>query len=262
MTEADIPPGGEGKVEVTFNTGQKMGRQRKTITITSSDPNNETTRVYVQAFIEVAFGFDSYALNFGKIQGNEPTSKTIALLVKDPDNTQVTDIVSSSEYITATQMSTTDDSAGAKIELEVTINPGIPPGRLNETVTAHSNLPDHPQALLRISGEVKGDIGLVPDLLRFDRYPADSSKTTWVQKLRIIDESGHKPFHVLSVNNPHGHLKLDLETVKPGEIYEVTATLDDEALSEGTYFSGTITVQTDNPDQEMVEARYMIYNRQ
>jgi len=198
----------------------------------------------------------------GMISSDEPVSKTAVLLIKDPEQIQVTDFTSSSEYVTAEQVSTSQDSAGSRIELEITVNPGLPPGRLNQSITAHSNSQDHPKAVIRISGEIKGDISLDPDMLRFDRYPSDSSKTVRVQRLRIVNESKARPLQVLSVDNPSGHLTLEIETVKPGELYEVTATLNEEVLTEGTYFSGTINIKTDDPRQKSINARYMIYNRE
>lgn len=197
----------------------------------------------------------------GVIASDEPAGKSTFLLIKDPEQTQITEFTSSSEYITAELVLSSADSAGSKVEVEVTVNPGLPPGRFNESITAHSNSEEYPTSVIRISGEIKGDISLVPDMLKFDRYLSDSSKTTRVMTLHIVNESEKRPLQVLSVDNPGGHLTLEIKTVRPGELYEVTATLKEEALTEGTYFSGMINIKTDDPRQGSLDARYMIYNR-
>jgi hypothetical protein len=55
---------------------------------------------------------------------------------------------------------------------------------------------------------------------------------------------------------------LELNTLEAGQKYEITATLNEDALTQGTYLRGSIIISTDNPEQETVKADYLIYNRQ
>ncbi len=262
MTKADIPPGGEGEVQVTFSTAGKKGKQTKTVTITSNDPENPKTKVKVKALIEVEFDFALRGLNFGEVKLDEPFSKNVFVTVKDAANTQITKLESTSEFITAKQLETIPgDNGAAKIEIEITLLPGLVPGRITGTITAHSNLESKPKSNIRLSGSVIGDIKLIPETLRFDRFPIKGEKTSKFQKFQVVNLSEERELHILSVEDPDGRLDLVINTVEEGQKYEVEASLIEETLGDGNYYRGTIQITTDNPDQGTAVVSYNIYSR-
>lgn len=262
MTQADIPPGGEGEIEVTFSTGGKKGTQTKSISITSNDPNTPTAKVKVRALIEVEFDFESRSLDFGRVKLDEPVSKSTKLVIKDPTKASLTELSSSNPLVEVKQLaSEVSESGETKVEIEITLLPGYPLGRMRETITAHSNLESKPKATIRISASVQGEVELIPETLRFDRYPRNDEKTSKSQKLQIVNKSPDHDLHILSVEDPDGRLALELKTLQGGQRYEVAATLIEDAFGEGTYYKGTIQIKTDNPKQETITVNYNIYSR-
>jgi archaellum component FlaG (FlaF/FlaG flagellin family) len=53
-----VAPGGEGQVEVTFDTNHRGGDNRKTITVLSNDPNSPRAELEIRADVEVLLAFE------------------------------------------------------------------------------------------------------------------------------------------------------------------------------------------------------------
>lgn len=262
MTQADIPPGGEGEIEVTFSTGGKVGNQTKTITVTSNDPDNANSKLKITALIEIAFGFSTRGMNFGTVSMKDEVTKTAYIEIKDPATTQLTELISSSPLIEVRQLPATTDADGKyKIGVEVKLKPGSKPGRFNESIKAKSNLEGIRESTLRVSATITGDIELNPLSIRFNRIPDDEEKSTTSQTVHIINKSPERDLNILAYEDPDHKLNLDLKTLQGGQRYELVATLNGDNLDESNYFKGTIEITTDNPEQEKVTVDYMIYSR-
>lgn len=247
---------------MTFSTGSKKGQQKKTITITSNDPVNKISKVYVSAFIEVDFDFEMHGFNFGKVRVDEPVVRSVYMLVKDPSTTKITDLESSSPYLTAKEVGVKPMEQGeAKVEIELTLLPGYPPGKILETLKARSNLPDNKEVTLRLSGTVEGDINITPEVLRFDADPVLAAKSSPYQKVQITNLSPEKSLNILALNDPDGHINLELKTLQGGQRYEVDASLIDSSITEQSFYRGSIYIETDNPEQDTLVVDYTIYNR-
>jgi archaellin len=247
---------------VTFSTGSKSGQQTKTITVTSNDPDNKNSKLKVKALIEIAFGFSSRGLNFGTISMKDSATKSVFIEIKDPTTTQLTELVSSSPLIEVRQLpATADTSGGSKIEVEIMLKPGHEPGKLNETITAKSNLEGKRESKLRISGTIQGDIELNPMAIRFNRVKDDEEKSTKSQTVHIVNKTPERDLNILAVEDPDGRLELELKTLQGGQRYELVATMNGENLGETNYLKGKINISTDNPKQPTVTVDYVIYSR-
>lgn len=211
--------------------------------------------------IEVEFDFDSYSLSFGSVSQNDSLTKSAFIQVKDPKKTKITDITTSSPLVTARQVKPPVlEGNKTKIEIEVTLLPGLPPGRLSETVTVHSNLKSKQVATLRLSGSIIGEVEVTPENLRFiirdSVNPGDESTT---QRLVILNRAEGTPLHILGVKDQNDRLRLVLRTVEEGQKYELTAALKQEAPSTGSNLSGSILITTDNPKQKEITVKYSAF---
>jgi len=215
----------------------------------------------VEALVEVEFDFDSYVLSFGSVSQNDSLTKSAFIQVKDPKKTKITDITTSSPFVNARQVKPPVlEGNKTKIEIEVTLLPGLPPGRLSETVTAHSNLKSKQVATLRLSGSIIGEVEVTPENLRFiirdSVNPGDESAT---QRLVILNRAEGTPLHILEVKDQNDRLQLVLRTVEEGQKYELTAALKQEVLSTGSNLSGSIVIATDNPKQKEITVKYSAF---
>jgi hypothetical protein len=58
LSNREVAPGGEGHVEVTFNTERRTGDNRKTITLFSNDPSSPRVELEIRASVEALLAFE------------------------------------------------------------------------------------------------------------------------------------------------------------------------------------------------------------
>ncbi len=257
LTDTDIPPGGEGKIEVTFDSGNKKGQQRKSITVESNDPRSSGALLYVSGTIEVVFGFDEYSIDFGKIRKGQSITKTATLIVKDPTLLNTIKINSSSANITAKIL----DSPAAdkrRLTVEITGTSSMPVGRINATITVRAGDRSSSQAALQIRGSVVGYYDISPE---FVRYFVDTSKgemTPDKQVVTVVGTENGVQLQLLDVNDADGRLALHVDTSLAGKKYEITMLPTPATLRAKKNLSGSVTVRTDDKEQPVTSVTYSI----
>lgn len=262
MGQTDIPPGGEGKIEVTFKTGRRKGRQRKEVKVTSNDPVNQTVTLSIIALVEVEFDFEPHLVDMGKIKKGDTAVSRASILIENPEKTKLVDISTSSSLVTARIVEDEPSKSDPhRIEVEVTVLPGPKPGRINETVTAHFNEISQLTATLKITGEITGDVEVTPEILYFNLYRARGVSDQDAQRVKIINKSANRKLHILGVKDPGDRLNLDLTTVEDGVRFVLTAKPKPEVLERDGRVGGSIIIWTDNPEENEIKLRYSLVIR-
>jgi len=64
LNKDTIQPGSKGKLEVTFNSDKFTGKQHKSLTITSNDPQNSSEQIRFTAFVKTAFEINPGYITF------------------------------------------------------------------------------------------------------------------------------------------------------------------------------------------------------
>ena len=257
MTETDIPPGGEGIIEVTFDTGRKKGKLKKTITVESNDPAKPKATLHVSALIEVEFGFEAHSLDMGRIHKGESSTKTAVLLFKDSSKRDLLELSSSKDHIVTRSTGSSSDNE-SRIDVEVTVGPDTPPGRLNETITAKLSDGSYPAASLRIAGIVVGNVEVSPETMRFTVDTSRTAANQSEQRVRVVSTQDGALLRLLSVEDTKKLLVIEVDTTVPGDQYVISARPSDDALVLKRNTSGEIKIQTDDPDQPDMRIRYSI----
>jgi hypothetical protein len=186
------------------------------------------------------------------------------------NKTQLLNITSSSPFITAKQT----DSDSNWITIDVTMIPGLPAGAIMESIVAHSNNDSFPEAKLKVSGSILGDVSISPEALMLyvaERGKADKSTT---RSLIITNHLPDKPLTSIAAYDPDDRLILEIaaydpddrlilemETIEEGLKFKLTATVKNEFLNTTTTLAGKIIVTTDNPTARELSAIYRIIVR-
>jgi hypothetical protein len=173
------------------------------------------------------------------------------------NKTQLLNITSSSPFITAKQT----DSDSNWITIDVTMIPGLPAGAIMESIVAHSNNDSFPEAKLKVSGSILGDVSISPEALMLyvaERGKADKSTT---RSLIITNHLPDKPLTSIAAYDPDDRLILEMETIEEGLKFKLTATVKNEFLNTTTTLAGKIIVTTDNPTARELSAIYRIIVR-
>jgi hypothetical protein len=74
--EKQIPPGGSGQIEVTFDTRNRPGVNEKTVTVVSSDPRTPTLQLRIRAEVESMLGLEPAYTQLEAAVGEKRTVET------------------------------------------------------------------------------------------------------------------------------------------------------------------------------------------
>jgi hypothetical protein len=221
----------------------------------------------VKAFIEIICDFENPSLYLGKVTKDDPVTKSTFLVMKNPDSTEILDVTTSSEFIKAelTDFVIKDTRKEPKYDkqrVEITALPGLPLGRINETVTLKTNLPDKPTAVLRLSGSVIGDIEVSPEWMTFVvNENAVGNPASMVKKVFINNHVKGTKLEILEMTDSADNLELTLKPLANGTKYELTATLKAEAVPDRGSISGNVLLTTNFPGQRELAIRYSAVRR-
>lgn len=173
-------------------------------------------------------------------------------------NTEILDIKCSSTKIKARLVGKVGNDP--RILVEVTLDPSLPPGKINQAVTAYSNLELAPEAILRITGTKLWDIEVTPDRLRYTVRKNEKTDPV-TEKFTLISQAADKPLKILSAIDPKDLVVAEVKTLEEGQRYEVLVTPRQTTWDDTKSISGSVIITTDNPDQEQVTVRYTIARR-
>jgi len=258
LTNTDIPPGGEGKIEVTFDSSHKKGQQKKSVTVESYDPRNPRASLNVSALVEVVFGFDEYALNMGKIRKGQSVSRTTILLTKDPSIIKTIKFTSTSPYITA-NLSNTLGAEKGRVNVEVTATSEMPVGRIDATITARTGDRSALETTLPIRGGVVGNVEISPEFLQFHIDSSKSNSKSAKQIIKVISVVDEARLHLLGINDADQRLAFHVDTLLAEKQYEISVTPKPMALGARQHVSGAIVITTDDKEQPVTTVTYSIF---
>ena len=178
LTDKDVPPGKTGKIETTFNSGTSRGNVKKTITVTSNDPNSPAYRLSISGEIIEEISAKPHNINFGSIYINAETDKIITINSLTESNFNIKKITSSKAFANASIVEKNDE--GYKIK--VTLKGNHKMGRFSGSVHLETDSPRQPKVTVPFFGEIIGDITTYPKRIYYGTVTRGKERT---QKLFI-----------------------------------------------------------------------------
>jgi len=210
--------------------------------------------------VEIDFGFTTSSMSVGSVLKNDSKTRAAFLEIKDTAKTKITGISTSSEFVTAE----IDDGKyeNGKVKINITINPGLPLGRINQTVTVTSSNPDKPDTKLRLSGTVIGEIEIKPENLTYIFSDSSGILNGDVKKITIINRSDSLPLEIIDISDPDGYLSIEREIIAADQQFQLICTLSEDNLPTKIRHNGRILLKTSNPEESEKTIGYRIIKRQ
>jgi len=78
LSQTDIPPGGQARLEATFSAGQRKGAFRKSISVFSNDPASPLT-LHIKGTLEPLLAIEPEVLDFGIVRMGQEVRRTLVL---------------------------------------------------------------------------------------------------------------------------------------------------------------------------------------
>jgi hypothetical protein len=146
----EIPPGGEGKIDVHVSTGNSSRKIRQIVRVITNDPKIQEVRLTVTADVQA----DLDVPRILQFAGKEPA--TVQATLKNNTNTPVElSAITSSNDLVKVSVSSMTIPANGEVVLSVELLPNFPAGVLDGWIEIKSNLKSMPNVRIRVWGNIQ-----------------------------------------------------------------------------------------------------------
>ncbi len=254
MSKTDIPPGGEGEIKVTLHTGMYRNNLRKTVRVTSNDPEQPTTYLHVEAFIKVEAGFETSSLSVDNVLADARTVKETYIELRGFKGVEVDSITSSNDLIKARVV----EPPGApgseqRLKVEVVLEPGLKPGLLSETVTVYFKNDERPESQLYLYGIVVRAVEVTPLALVYVIDDSTPNDQNLVQTLTVKSHDENSPLEIVNVSDPADMLEYDVIEVEPKKVFDIKVKLSPIELTPGAALASDVVITTNHPGRKEIQ---------
>lgn len=247
VSDKEIAPGGEGKIDVVFKTGSGYGgRSEKTITVTSNDPEHPTTTLTVSAEVQVVLDLSPNRILFGQVKKNDQAVRYAALTGTEKDRVKITSVEVKNEFIRV-EIEPKGFENDPQHQIRVTLLPGMNVGRFTERILLRTDHPRVQELTLYVMGEVIGNIVATPNFVHFGMFEPGTA----LERVVTLRAAGDTSFRISDVQSTLPDLITVLETVQQGREYRIRARLSEKFS--GEILRGQLIVMTDDTDQPRIE---------
>lgn len=157
-----IKPGQGDTLKVTLQSkGRSTGPVSKSIAIATNDPANQQTTLWCKGQVRGPFRDLYWVVAFDPIERTAgPQSKTIALHRGDggPISPEVIPVKTEGVKTALREV-----KPGEHYELDVTLSPPWPNGRINELITIKTGVAEMPEHSVHVTADVTPRVGALPD---------------------------------------------------------------------------------------------------
>lgn len=218
-----IPPGESGKITLTWEIKSPNPDFRHFARIRTNDPENRVIELVIKGRVEKTFDYTpSETWTVGDVTPSSPVEISGKVYSKLFDEFKVTGVTTSIPQLQAT-VEPLDDEELTKLEaksgysVQVTLQPRIPVGPFNETVTLHTDARGGTDAVIHVTGRRTAELEIVGppgqwyadrNVLRVGEFPAGEGKK--VDLGLYLDDFG-EPLKLLNVEAKPDEVQVSLE---------------------------------------------------
>ena len=225
LTNKTIPPGETGEIKTTFSSGTYRGNIKKSITVSSNDPNNLNHRLTISGQIIEDISIKPVNINFGSISLDKGTDKAVTVTIKsqtEPDF-KISKITPSKPFIDA---SIVEEKDGEYI-INVSLKDYRKIGRFSGKIHLETNSTKQQKTIIPFFGEIEGDVTAYPKRIYYGIVTEGKELTQKVfikmnkQGIKIIDTKLTPDFLSIKIdekyeqNNPHCLIEMKLPKDAP-----------------------------------------------
>ncbi len=244
----EIPPGGEGKIDITFKTGSGSGGKReKHITVTTNDPEKQTVSLTISTDVVEAIGINPSRINFNQVKKGQEHVRFASLTGEDKDTTKLTGSESPNPTIKV-ELNPAGFDGDKYQQIKIILMPTMKAGRFFERVTIHTDHKTMKDIQLNVIGDVTGDVSVAPNQVHFGLFQKGRKPSERFLTIRAV---GEVTFKILEVTSSIPEVITSLETVVAGKEYKLRSTLSDTFA--GDSLNGKLTIKTDLLNDGIIE---------
>ena len=245
LSEERIPPGELGRIEVKFDPRGRRGKQQKTVSVHSNAENESVIQLTIQGVVKASVEVAPEQIFFGSVNNQEVYEKRIRVLGAGDGKLKITHVETSSPFLTG-EISPPQPGEVITYEVKILLRSGAPVGKLEETLTIHTNSEARPQLNVSIEGNVLGPISVYPEQLFLGFINAGEV----IQRDILLTKMGPADMKVLEVNHQSVFVSTEVAPVESGRKIRIRVKLSD-SIPTGA-FRDTLEIRTNVKEQSAV----------
>ncbi|GEM_PF-3231364 len=209
----------------------------------------------ITAYVDMEFGFEQSYLDMGKIRRHQSTGKTVFLVLKNAQKRSLLNVTTDSPSIAFT-ISPTPSETGEKLQIDVAVAPDAPPGPIEAVITASVADSSYQPSILRVRGNVIGNLEVTPDIIRFLLVKSLPPTKQDVQEIRVFSTLDGTDLKITGLKDRDDRLSFKIDTVAAGQQYILRARPNANALELTRNVAGEVIINTNDEYQPEIRIRY------
>ena len=166
-----IPPGGEGRITVEWNTAEAAGALEATVLVRTSNPEQPDIPLHLKAVVKPPIEFLPYPAVFFTAYQDEAPEKRVRI-INNGDVPLRVERIEFPENHYDVALDTVE--LGRIYELRVKIRPGVALGRYTEQILLTTDQPQNPRLQVGANLFVKPDFYAFPEVIDFGSLSLDT----------------------------------------------------------------------------------------
>ncbi len=246
----ELPPGGVGRLSVTFKSGSFSGPIHKTITVRSNDPAAPSLVLGVNADVRTLFKLEPKVVAMGEIERGRVGVQELVIKPVVPEAFGIQRITTTHPELKAEFVGGPRNTPNArKTEGEIKVAVSLDANNKNYgpftyaarvyLTRSQSGSAKPLELTIPVTGTIAGPLRVKPEAVFFGSVK--QGERFKPQKVMLSSRSG-KPVEVRSVDTGFPGLKALVKPVKPGLEYEVELT--DDTPPPAGFFQRTMKITT------------------
>jgi hypothetical protein len=245
LGEEALPPGGEGKVEVSIATAGRAGKLTKGATVETDDPAHASTVLTVSANVIVDLDFERNFVRFPTTRMGEETSQAMPILAANPEALAFGAVTSTVDGVTGSVLK--EEADGKTVfSLQLYFKPKTI-GSIAGQVDLRVLKPEEKTLSLNVTGTVEGDIQALPTFVSLRKLEGGTAPEG-----KVTLKSEKKTFKIRKIVEEQGYVKVTTKTVTAGKEYALTVAVTALGMTQER-FSTKVVITTDSPTQPSVD---------
>ncbi|RJP21138.1 MAG: DUF1573 domain-containing protein [Candidatus Abyssobacteria bacterium SURF_5] len=245
LSQREIPPGGNGSVEVSFHSGRSGGQRRKAIFVSSNDPGSPSVKLEIIANVLVPLEVRPSTL-YWVAELNEKSSRTVDLLYNPELQVNIKSLELSSPAFTASYRPADQPGVtGYRIDLQY--DGKLPVGNFQERLTILTDNASYPKVLVHLRGKVVGPVKVIPDAVAFGVINENLPLTRVIR----LHSTNNKEFTVTGVESTNPLIAYELEQKEQSRFFEIKVSINQKPPAGA--FSEKLYIKTNDSSYPVIE---------
>ena len=241
-----VPPSGEERILVEFDTTGFAGEKLKSVRIYSNDPEVSVAVLTVKGFVQVDVSTTPSRLFFDVVTSGEKARKDVVVSVRDGAKATITEVSSRSPYLDV-KLDVAPGKDPAKFRrITVTLKENAPLGELRERIVVGVKDGARRAINVPVFASIKGPLRFEPGTLSFGIIKGQEPIS---RKIKLVNH-GSQPVAVHRVETDAKELDVSYTELKRGEAYLLEVTLDPSQIRKN--LKSVVKVVTDSAEQKEV----------